>query len=276
MAAAFTGNEALKLSIGIDEELPSFWTVAPVPMLTRSLQDRYLRGERGKRATVPMAIISVPRRSVMESANELVYVVDDDKRVREALSTLLRAHGKDVQAFESGKAFLDTGRRNVVACLILDMSMPGINGLEVQKLVGADSWLPIIFITGRADVPSTVLAMKGGAVDFLTKPVDEDGLMRAVDAALARARVLRKEAEDAATLQALYRSLTPREQELLPLLTSGMLNKQIAANLGITEYTVQVHRSHIMRKMQADTFATLVRQAGKLQLDASPTITLNA
>jgi FixJ family two-component response regulator len=276
MAAAFTGNEALKLSIGIDEELPSFWTVAPVPMLTRSLQDRYLRGERGKRATVPMAIISVPRRSVMESANELVYVVDDDKRVREALSTLLRAHGKDVQAFESGKAFLDTRRRNVVACLILDMSMPGINGLEVQKLVGADSWLPIIFITGRADVPSTVLAMKGGAVDFLTKPVDEDGLMRAVDAALARARVLRKEAEDAATLQALYRSLTPREQELLPLLTSGMLNKQIAANLGITEYTVQVHRSHIMRKMQADTFATLVRQAGKLQLDASPTITLNA
>ena len=212
----------------------------------------------------------------MESANELVYVVDDDKRVREALSTLLRAHGKDVQAFESGKAFLDTRRRNVVACLILDMSMPGINGLEVQKLVGADSWLPIIFITGRGDVPSTVLAMKGGAVDFLTKPVDEDGLMRAVDAALARARVLRKEAEDAATLQALYRSLTPREQELLPLLTSGMLNKQIAANLGITEYTVQVHRSHIMRKMQADTFATLVRQAGKLQLDASPTITLNA
>ena len=212
----------------------------------------------------------------MESANELVYVVDDDGRVREALSALLRAYGKTVQAFSSGSEFLDTPRRNVVACLILDMSMPGMNGLEVQKLVSVDRRMPVIFITGRGDVPSAVLAMKGGAVDFLTKPVDEDALMRTVDAALARAHVLRKEAEDAATLRALYQSLTPREQELLPLLASGLLNKQAAAVLGITEYTVQVHRGHIMRKMQADSFATLVKQAGKLQLETASTTTSEA
>jgi FixJ family two-component response regulator len=205
----------------------------------------------------------------MESANELVYVVDDDSRVREALSALLRANGRDVQAFSSGKEFLDTPHRNVVACLILDMRMPGMNGLEVQKLVGTDSSIPVIFITGRGDVPSAVLAMKSGAVDFLNKPLDEDALIRAVEAALATAHVLRKEAQEAAMLQALYRSLTPREQELLPLVASGLLNKQAAAILGIAEYTVQVHRGNIMRKMQAGSFATLVRQASKLQLETS-------
>jgi FixJ family two-component response regulator len=185
------------------------------------------------------------------------------------LSTLLRANGRDVHTFDSGREFLDTPRQKFVACLILDLRMPGMSGLEVQKLVGMESPLPVIFNTGRGDVPSTVLAMKGGAVDLLTKPLDEDALMRAVDAALARAHVLRKEAENAATLQALYQSLTPREQELLPLLVSGLLNKQAARVLGITEYTVQVHRGHIMRKMQAGSFATLVRQASKPQLETS-------
>jgi FixJ family two-component response regulator len=212
----------------------------------------------------------------MESASEVVYVVDDDRRVREALSALLRANGRDVHAFSSGREFLDTPRQDVVACLILDMRMPGMSGLEVQELVSRDSRIPVIFITGRGDVPSTVLAMKGGAVDFLTKPVDEDALMRAVDAALARAHVLRGEAEETAALRALYQSLTPREQELLPLLASGLLNKQAAAMLGITEYTVQVHRGHIMRKMQADSFATLVRQASRLRLEASPTTAFDA
>jgi FixJ family two-component response regulator len=200
----------------------------------------------------------------MESASELVYVVDDDRRVREALAALLRVNGRDVHAFNSGEEFLDTPRQKVVACVIMDMRMPGMSGLEVQQLVSRDSQIPVIFITGNGDVPSTVLAMKGGAVDFLTKPVDEDVLMHAVDAALARAHVLRKETEEAAALQALYQSLTPREQELLPLLASGLLNKQAAAVLGITEYTVQVHRGRIMRKMQADSFATLIRQASKL------------
>jgi FixJ family two-component response regulator len=145
-----------------------------------------------------------------------------------------------------------------------------MNGLEVQKLVGTDSSIPVIFITGRGDVPSAVLAMKSGAVDFLNKPLDEDALIRAVEVALATAHVLRKEAQEAAMLQALYRSLTPREQELLPLVASGLLNKQAAAILGIAEYTVQVHRGNIMRKMQAGSFATLVRQASKLQLETSP------
>jgi FixJ family two-component response regulator len=203
-------------------------------------------------------------------------VVDDDRRVREALSTLLRANGRDVHAFNSGREFLDTPREDVVACLILDLRMPDMNGLEVQKLVSKDSQIPVIFITGRADVSSTVLAMKGGAVDFLTKPLDEDELMCAVDAALARAHVLRKAAESAATLKTLYQSLTPREQELLPLLASGLLNKQAAARLGITEYTVQVHRGHIMRKMQANSFAALVRLASKLQLETSSTTTFDA
>ena len=212
----------------------------------------------------------------MQSASALVYVVDDDRRVREALSTLLRANGREVHTFNSGREFLDTPRQGVVACLILDLRMPGMSGLEVQKLVSRDSQIPVIFITGRGDVPSTVLAMKGGAVDFLTKPVDEDALTRAVDAALARAHVLRKEAEDTAALQALYQSLTPREQELLPLLANGLLNKQAAGVLGITEYTVQVHRGHIMRKMQADSFATLVRQASKLRLETSSTTTSDA
>ena len=212
----------------------------------------------------------------MESAGELVYVVDDDRRVREALSALLRANGREVRAFDSGREFLDTPRQKAVSCLILDLRMPGMNGLEVQKLVSKDSQIPVIFITGKGDVPSTVLAMKGGAVDFLTKPLDEDELMCAVDAALARAHVLRKEALDTAALQALYRSLTPREQEIFPLLASGLLNKQAAAVLGITEYTVQVHRGHIMRKMRADSFATLVRQAGKLQLETAPSTTFYA
>jgi FixJ family two-component response regulator len=209
----------------------------------------------------------------MESASELVYVVDDDRRVREALSALLRANGRNVRAFESGREFLDTPRQNAVACLILDMRMPGMSGLEVQKLVSRDCPIPVIFITGRGDVPSTVLAMKGGAVDFLTKPVDEDALMGAVDASIAGACLLREEAEDTAALQALYQSLTPREKELLPLLASGLLNKQAAGVLGITEYTVQVHRGRIMRKMRANSFATLVRQASRLQLQTSSTTT---
>ncbi|MCX4146004.1 response regulator [Paraburkholderia madseniana] len=211
----------------------------------------------------------------MKSASEVVYVVDDDRRVREALTSLLRANGRDARAFDSGREFLETPRQNTVSCLILDLRMPDMSGLEVQKLV-SDSQIPVIFITGKGDVPSTVLAMKGGAVDFLTKPLDEDELMRVVAAALVRAHVLRKEADEAAMLHALYQTLTPREQELLPLLASGLLNKQAAAVLGITEYTVQVHRGHIMRKMQADSFATLVRQAGKLQLETSPITTFCA
>lgn len=201
--------------------------------------------------------------------DELVYVVDDDASVREALSSLLRANGKQVRMFTSGQDFLGFAREDSCACLILDLRMPGMNGLQVQELVAAQTALPVIFITGRGDIPSTVTAMKSGAIDFLTKPVDESALLACVERAFARDRRLRVEALEREGLLACYRSLTPREQQVLPLLVGGLLNKQAASELGITEYTVQIHRGHIMRKMKADSFATLVKLAGKLNLESS-------
>ena len=205
----------------------------------------------------------------MEPANELVYIVDDEASVGEALSTLLRANGKRVQSFTSGQDFLDLARRDGCACLILDLNMPGLGGLEVQKLISVKTSISVIFLSGRGDIPSTVRAMKGGAVDFLTKPVDEEALLASVDRALGQARASRQEALENARLVALYDSLTPREREVLPLLARGLLNKQAAFELGITEYTVQIHRGHIMRKMEADSFATLVKLAGKLKIGTS-------
>jgi FixJ family two-component response regulator len=203
---------------------------------------------------------------IMGSPNQMVYVVDDDPTVCDALSSLLRANGKNVQALSSGAEFLSFERRDAGACLILDLRMPGMDGLEVQRLVSNEASIPVIFITGRGDVPSTVKAMKGGAVDFLTKPIDETVLLAAVEHALRKDRIARCKALEHGDLLARYHSLTPREPEILPLLASGLLNKQIAWDLGITEYTVQIHRGHIMRKMTADSFATLVKLAGKLNL----------
>jgi FixJ family two-component response regulator len=205
----------------------------------------------------------------MEPEHELVYIVDDDPIVRDALSSLLRANGKDVRLFTSGTEFLGWERDDAAACLILDLKMPGMNGLEVQKIVAAQISIPIIFITGRGDIPSTVKAMKGGAVDFLTKPVDETVLLTAVEQALQKDRGARLEAFEQADLLSRYGSLTPREQEVLPLLVRGLLNKQAAAELGITEYTVQIHRGNIMRKMKADSFAMLVRLATRLSPEQS-------
>ncbi len=208
----------------------------------------------------------------MGSPNEMVYIVDDDPTVCDALSSLLRANGRNVQMFSSGTEFLSFERRDAGACLILDLRMPGIDGLEVQKLISNQASIPVIFITGRGDVPSTVRAMKGGAVDFLTKPIDETVLLAAVDRALEKDRIARFQALEHADLLARYHSLTPREQEILPLLASGLLNKQVAWDLGITEYTVQIHRGNIMRKMKADSFATLVKMAGRLNLEQSTAI----
>jgi FixJ family two-component response regulator len=205
----------------------------------------------------------------MEPANELVYIVDDEANVGEALSTLLRAAGKHVRLFTSGQDFLDFARRDSCACLILDLKMPGLSGLEVQRLISAKTSIPVIFLTGRGDIPSTVRAMKGGAVDFLTKPVDEEALLASVERALGQDRASRQKAVEHARLVARYESLTPREREVLPLLIQGLLNKQAAFQLGITEYTVQIHRGHIMRKMEADSFATLVKLAGKLKIETA-------
>jgi len=202
-------------------------------------------------------------------SNEMVYIVDDDASVVDALSSLLRANGKQVQMFTSGRDFLNFERRDSCACLILDLRMPGLNGLQVQESIAAQTTIPVIFITGRGDIPSTVTAMKGGAIDFLTKPIDETALLVCIEKALDQDRKLRLAAVEQNTLLARYRLLTPREQQVLPLLVRGLLNKQAAWELGITEYTVQIHRGHIMRKMEADSFATLVKLASKLNLEAS-------
>src|SRR5258708_34244396 len=212
----------------------------------------------------------------MEPTNEIVYVVDDEASVGEALSTLLRANGKHVELFTSGQDFLDFARRDSCACLILDLKMPGLGGLEVQKLISAKTLISVMLLTGRGDIPSTVRAMKGGAVDFLTKPVDEEALLASVDRAMMQDRTNRQEAIAHARLIARYESLTPREREVLPLLIRGLLNKQAAFELGITEYTVQIHRGHIMRKMEADSFATLVTFADKLNLEPTVVSSRNA
>jgi FixJ family two-component response regulator len=201
--------------------------------------------------------------------NELVYIVDDDARVREALSSLLRANGKQVQVFMSGQEFLDFRRDDSCACLVLDLRLPGMTGLQVQESIATRATIPVIFITGRGDVPSTVMAMKGGAVDFLTKPIDESALLASIDKALEQNRRLRRVAFEQDSLVARYRSLTPRERQVLLLLARGLLNKQAANELGITEYTVQIHRGHIMRKMEADSFAALVKFASKLNIETS-------
>ena len=202
-------------------------------------------------------------------SNEMVYIVDDDASVVDALSSLLRANGKQVRMFTSGRDFLDFERQDSCACLILDLRMPGLNGLQVQESIAAQTTIPVIFMTGRGDVPSTVTAMKGGAMDFLTKPIDEAALLACIEKAFEQDRKLRLAALERESLLARYRLLTPREQQVLPLLVRGLLNKQAAGELGITEYTVQIHRGHIMRKMEADSFATLVKLAGKLKLESS-------
>lgn len=212
----------------------------------------------------------------MSLTSELVYIVDDEVNVSEALSTLLRANGKCVRTFASGQDFLDFSRQDSCACLILDLKMPGMSGLEVQKSISAKTSIPVIFLTGRGDIPSTVKAMKGGAVDFLTKPVEEETLLASVERALLQDKANRQEASEHAKLVARYESLTPREREVLPLLVMGLLNKQAAFELGITEYTVQIHRGHIMRKMEADSFAGLVKLAGRLNLELNRTSANNA
>jgi FixJ family two-component response regulator len=203
----------------------------------------------------------------MGKDTETIYIVDDDPAVREALSSLLRASSKNVRLFACGADFLGVERDDAPACLILGLEMPGMSGLDVQRMVAAT--VPIIFISGCGDVESTVKAMKAGARDVLTKPVDDARLLAAVEEAMYECRIARRDALYHAGLLERYRSLTPREQEVLALLVEGRLNKQIAARLGIAEYTVQIHRGNIMRKMKADSFAALVKLAETLKPDSA-------
>jgi FixJ family two-component response regulator len=201
----------------------------------------------------------------IEHAPSLLAILDDDKSVQGALQDLIESEGMSTLCFDSAERFLDSGAKHQASCLIADIRMPGMSGIELQaRLKVEQCGIPIIFITARGDIPLAVAAMKEGASDFFTKPFEECVFLAAVELALEKDRNARQKALEQADLLARYRSLTPREHEVLPLLVSGLLNKEAAAKLGITEYTVQIHRGHIMRKMRADSFAALVRMAERL------------
>src|SRR6266853_5398852 len=196
----------------------------------------------------------------MTEAAPIVFVVDDDPSVRRAIKRLIGSEGLQVELFGSAQEFLKSRRPDAPSCLVLDIKLPGISGLDFQpQLAAAGIRIPIIFITGHGDIPMTVRAMKAGAVEFLTKPFRDRDLLDAIQLALERDRTRRQQEAEIATLRERLESLTPRERELLPLVISGLLNKQIAAEIGATEATVKVHRSQLLRKMGADSLPDLVR-----------------
>jgi FixJ family two-component response regulator len=203
----------------------------------------------------------------MPQTSPVVFVVDDDVSVRESLELLIRCAGWQPETFASAQEFLVRPRVSVPSCLVLDVSLPGLSGLDLQKRVTAERPdMPIIFITGYGDVPMTVQAMKGGAVEFLTKPFNDDVLLNALRHAIARSHnVLGREAE-MQTLRNYYSLLTSREREVMALVASGLLNKQVGDQLGISEITVKAHRGKVMRKMNADSLPDLVKMAAKLRL----------
>ena len=208
------------------------------------------------------------RRDVaMGEEQPAVYLIDDDASVREGIADLLRSVGHRVQSFESAQTFLDNTSPDAAGCIVLDVRLPGPSGLEVQRaLIQRKIRLPIIFITGHGDIPMTVRAMKSGAIELLTKPVHEQRLLDAVQEGLERDRNSRKEAEFVVELQDRLLSLTPREREILMLVVRGLRNKQIAAEAGVSEMTVKVHRSHVMQKMRANSVVELVRMIDQLGL----------
>jgi FixJ family two-component response regulator len=195
----------------------------------------------------------------------IVFVIDDDGSIRAAISSLIRSVGLRVEVFASVSEFLAHKRSSTTSCLILDVRLPGVSGLEFQsELAKADTEIPIIFITGHGDIPMTVKAMKAGAVEFLTKPFRDQDLLDAIQVALERARVKEEKDRAVSELKRNFSTLTPREQEVMAWVAGGLLNKQVAAEIGVTEITVKVHRGSVMRKMAAKSFADLVRMADLL------------
>lgn len=205
----------------------------------------------------------------MKRPGELVYLVDDDASIREAITGLLETVQLDVLNFDSAEGFLRHKRSDSAGCLLLDLQLPEMSGLDLQERLRHSSSPPIIFITGRGDIPSSVRAMKAGAVEFLTKPIDSNTLIAAVHAALARDREFRMRQAELADMRNRYSRLTPREREVLPLVVAGFMNKQSAAMLGITAVTLQNHRGQIMRKMAAPSLAELVRMCGALGIPSA-------
>jgi len=206
----------------------------------------------------------------MPPASPIIFIVDDDISVRESLELLIQNEGWQPKTFASAQEFLDCPRAVVPSCLVLDVSLPGLDGLELQKRLAVERTdMPIIFITGYGDVPKTVQAMKRGAVEFLTKPFNDEVLLAAIKQALERSRVTLAQETEMRELRERYASLTPREQQVMALVVSGLLNKQVGGELGISEITVKAHRGQVMQKMKANSVADLVKMAGRLRLSAA-------
>jgi FixJ family two-component response regulator len=199
-----------------------------------------------------------------------VYIVDDDVSVRESLELLLKHEGWQPELFASAQEFLSSPRPHVPCCLVLDVTLPGLNGLELQQQLEHRDDIPIIFITGHGDVPMTVQAMKAGAVEFLTKPFEDDVLLDAIRGAVDRSRLAIEREAEMQALRDRYASLTTREREVMLLVVAGLLNKQVGGELGISEITVKAHRGQVMRKMNADSLPDLVTMAARLGLPSVP------
>ena len=215
--------------------------------------------------------------SPMASAKHIVFVVDDDVWVRESLETLIQDEGWQAETFASAQDFLDRPRALVPSCLLLDISLPGLNGLELQKRIAVErTEIPIIFITGHGDVPKTVQAMKAGAVEFLTKPFNDEVLLAAIRQALERSRLSLAQEAEMQDLRERYALLTPRERDVMALVVSGLLNKQVAGELGITESTVKAHRGQVMQKMRANSVADLVKITARLHQRAAANQSINS